>query len=184
MKRKSKSQSRRLFVKKSNTYVKPTAGERLLVSAADAWKQVEPIGVADKPISKWTIKQTEEFIKTINQFGTITYDGGECGKLSELIQRTTSYLYDGMDQEMLDWLDPCYMVVDWTNTNIAPLNPMLTQVNPPVSAIVPIHPSGQFNTYMVDSITDGNFLLGLLVGRWPGIRGFTFNAPMPLELRH
>ena len=119
----------------------------------------------------------------MNQFGTITYDGGECGNLSELIQRTTSYLYDGGDQEMLEWLGPCYMVVDWTNTNISPPYPMLAQVNPPVSAIAPIHPSGQFNTYIVNSVTDGNFLLGLLVARWPGIRGFTFSTPMALELR-
>jgi hypothetical protein len=106
MKRKSKCQSRRLFVKKRNTYVKPKAGELLLVSAVEAWRQIEPIGVADKPIKKWTIRQKEEFIMTMNQFGTITYDGGECGKLSELIQRTTSYLYDGGDPEMLEWLDP------------------------------------------------------------------------------
>lgn len=108
MKRKSKSPTRRLFVKKSNnTYVKPTAGERILASAAEAWEQIEPLGVADKLISKWSIKQKEDFIRIMNQFRTIRYDGGECGKLSELIQTTTSYLYDGGDPEMMEWLDPC-----------------------------------------------------------------------------
>ena len=61
---------------------------------------------------------------------------------------------------------------------------MLTELHVPVSPHVPIHPSGQPNTYVVNSVNDGNFLLGLLVARWPGILGYTFSVPMALELRH
>lgn len=170
----------RLF--KNNDYDKPSISERIIGTANDAWNQVKSL--EGKHISEWNKNEVELFIRAMNNFVSISHagtNGNDAGTLSDMLQQVTSYLQEGRDEEMQFYLDPIYIVVDWTAT-LLPVTPNLVTVLPALGTVV-ILPSGQKNCYIVPSLTDGNFLLGQVVQRWPGVCGFCIGSPLPLELR-
>jgi len=176
----------RLFVYKSNSYTKPTIYERTLGIASEVWRQLKDIGVDAKPIKKWTVKQRETFVIVLNKYISISHvgDNDDSGSISDLLADVNSYLLEGNDEEMREWLDPNYIVVEWSNALLLPGPlPDLTAIVPPLSPTIALIATGQPQCYIVPSLTAGNFLLGILVQRWPGARGFCFSSATPVELR-
>ena len=89
-----------------------------------------------------------------------------------------------MEEKKLDeCLESFYIIVDWTHSDQL-IYPDLTDITPVLSTKVSLKPSGQSNCYIVNSLTDGNYLLGIIIQRWYGTRGFCFSTPSPVELRY
>jgi hypothetical protein len=84
--------------------------------------------------------------------------------------------------KMMTWLDPDYIVVEWLNIQQPPL-PDLSAVDPPISLNAAINNTIQHSCYSVQSRTDGEFLLGRLIERWPGTIGFVTSSPTSLVFR-
>ena len=58
---------------------KPTSSERVIGRASLVWADIKDLGLAEKPVSKWTVKQRESFIRAINKYSCITGKGDEPG---------------------------------------------------------------------------------------------------------
>ena len=183
MKRKNNSTRQRLFAKQH--YVKPTILERVIGRASIVWESISDLKLSNKPVSKWSIKQKEEYIKALNKYSCITSiddPGTECGDLYDILERVNRYLFDGNDDEMITWLDPDYINISWLNVNQLAL-PDLNTVVPSISLNVPIANTIQPNCYLVQSRIDGEFLIGRITQRWPGVIGFVVSSSNPLVFR-
>ena len=103
-KRKAEANQSAFFVKKFDSYVKPSITERVIGQASLVWADLKELGLSAKPVSKWTLKQKESFIKAINKYSCITgkgdVPGAEVGDLYAVMEKVTQYFLDGNDVEM------------------------------------------------------------------------------------
>ena len=184
MKRKMTSTRRRLFAKEH--YIKPAIMERVIRRASIVWKDLAGLELSGKPVTKWTIKQKEGYVKALNKYSCITSKddpGTDRGDLYDIVERVNRYLLDGNDDEMLNWLDPDYIVVDWTNAQQQLSFSDVSTVVPPLSPNVAVNNTIQPNCYLVQGRADGEYLLGIINHRWPGTMGFVTSSPSPLIFR-
>ena len=100
-----------------------------------------------------------------------------------MMEKVNQYLLDGNDEEMRRWLDPDYIVVDWSNTVQALPYPNLTSLAPLLPTSIPIIATIQSNCYLLPNREDCQFVLGLLIMRFPGLTGFSLSSPVPLVFR-
>lgn len=186
-KRKAAEQPNRLFQKKSSIYVKPPSTERVIGLASSVWADIKDLDLSSKPVSRWTLKQKESFIRAMNKYSCVTSKGdfpnADVGDLYSIMEKANRYLLGNNDDEMRTWLDPDYVVVDWVNTNEIVPSPNLAVLVPPLSAVIAVTATAQSNCYLVPNREDGEFLLGILTQRFPGCMGFVVSSPIPLLFR-
>ena len=155
----------------------------MIGQASLVWDDIKDLGLSAKLLSKWTLKQKESFIRQINKYSYITgkddVPGADVGYLYSVMERVNRYSLNGNDEEMRRWLDPNYIIVDWTNTNQGLPYPNLAALAPPLPTATPIVATAQANCYIVPHREDGQFILGLLIMRFPGLTGFVLSSPTP-----
>lgn len=124
---------------------------------------------------------------SMNKYNCITNKNdtpdADVGSLYSIVEKVNIYLLDDQDEEMRRWLDPEYIVIDWTNSALAFPYPNLTNLAPPLSATIPLGMTAQTDCYVVPNREDGHFLLGILIQRFPGCMGVLFSTPTSVVFR-
>jgi hypothetical protein len=93
--------------------------ERTGIKASEPWKNLKNISegtLGDKAVSKWAIKEKEDFIEELNHSSSIQMfdDLGDQGQVNKIMDDVDAYLAARNDEEMRAYLDPVYIILDWT----------------------------------------------------------------------
>ncbi len=185
LKRKAANSSSKSIFKK-NKYTKPPFADRVIGHASIIWNDLKDLELSKRPVSKWTIKQKEEFIKSMNKYTCITTlgdPGAEKGDLYEVVENFNRYINEQDDEEMRVWLDPDYIFIDWSGSAVPPPYLNLAAVVPPLSATIPVLNTTHSQCYMVPNAKDAEYLLGAVTTRWPGTIGVHSQSNAPLTMR-
>lgn len=180
----SSSKKVRLFTRKE--YIKPPFGSRVIGRASVIWTELKDLDLSKRPVNKWTIKQKEEFIKSMNKYTCVTTvddPGTERGDLYEVMAKVNRYISEEDDEEMQHWLDPDYIFIDWSGSAVSLPYPNLATLVPPLSNTIQLLNTTHSQCYMVPSEKDGEFLLGVITTRWPGTVGVHSHSNIPLTMR-
>jgi hypothetical protein len=176
---------RSLFEKKA--FIKPSIMERTGIKASELWKNLKKISkgkLCDKAVSKWTIKEKEAFTEELNHYSSIQMfdDSGDQGQVNKIMNDVDAYLAAGNDEEMREYLDPVYIILDWTQGPFQLPFPNLGQLAIQGNFPINVVPLANY-IYIVNDERDGDYILGQLVVRFPGVRGYVMSTKVPIRIR-